>query len=152
MKRAVAGMLVVAFMVLGAFCVVDAATPDEAKAMVDNAYSYLKENGKEEAFAEISNPQGKFVKEDLYVLVVDFNGVILADGGNPGFVGVNLIGLKDTNGKHLFKEMIETAKTQDSGWVKYTWLNPVTKKLQPKTTYVKRIRKMDALMACGLLK
>jgi cytochrome c len=53
-------------------------TPDEAKAMVDNAYSYLKENGKEEAFAEISNPQGKFVKEDLYVLVVDFKIIAFA--------------------------------------------------------------------------
>ena len=117
MKRAVAGMIVVAFMVLGVFCVADAATQEDAKAMVEKADSYLKENGKTEAFTEISNPQGQFVKEDLYVLVVDFNGVILADGGNPGFVGVNLIGLKDTNGKHLFKEMIETAKTQDSGWV-----------------------------------
>jgi cytochrome c len=152
MKRAVVGIMVLSFMVLGVFRAADAATSEDAKAMVEKAYAYFMENGKTDTFPEISNPYGKFVKDDLYVLVVDFNGVIIADGGNPGFVGVNLVGLKDTNGKHLFKEMIETAKTQDSGWVEYTWFNPATKKIQPKSTYVKRIKGMDALIACGVLR
>jgi cytochrome c len=152
MKHVAVSIVVVAFMVLGIFYTADAATPDDAKAMVEKAYAYFMENGKTDTFPEISNPYGKFVKDDLYVLVVDFNGVILADGGNPGFVGVNLVGLKDTNGKHLFKEMIETAKTKESGWVEYAWLNPATKKIQPKSTYVKRVKGMDALIACGVLK
>lgn len=152
MKRLVAGMVVVAFLVLGGFYTADAATPDDAKAMVEKAYSYFKENGKTDTFTAVSNPYGEFVRGDLYVLVVDFSGVILADGGNPGFVGVNLIALKDTKGKYLFKEMVETAKAKDSGWVEYTWLNPATKKIQPKSTYVKRIKGMDALLACGVLK
>lgn len=152
MKRVVAGIAVVAFMMLGAFYTVEAAGPDDAKAMVEKAYSYLKENGKTDTFTAISNPYGQFVKGDLYVLAIDFSGVILADGGNPGFVGVNLIALKDTSGKYLFKEMIETAKAKESGWVEYNWLNPATKKIQPKRTYVKRIKGMDALFACGVLK
>ena len=151
MKRLVACM-VVAFLALGTFCMAYATGPDDAKAMVEKAHAFFKENGKTETFAAISDPYGQFVKGELYVLVVDFNGMILADGGNPGFVGVNLIGLKDTNGKYLFKEMIEKAKAEDSGWVEYTWLNPATKKIQPKGTYVKRIKGIDAVMACGLLK
>jgi cytochrome c len=151
MKRLITGMIV-ASMVLGGFTMAYATAPDDAKAMAEKAYAYFKENGKTDTFTAISDPSGQFVKDDLYVLVVDFSGMILADGGNPGFVGVNLIGLKDTNGKYLFKEMIEKAKAEESGWIEYTWLNPATKRIQPKSTYVKRIKGIDAVMACGLLK
>lgn len=144
--------MVVAFLAFGTFYVACAAGPDDAKAMVEKAGVFFKENGKTDTLTAISDPYGQFVKGELYVIVVDFNGRILADGGNPGFTGVNLIGLKDTNGKYLFKEMIEKAKAEDSGWVEYLWLNPATKKIQPKNTYVKRIKGIDAVMACGLLK
>lgn len=152
MKRAVAGILLVVFMVLGVFSAADAATQDEARAMVDKAYAYLQEKGKDDAYPEFSNPKGKFVQGDLYVFVLDFNGVNLADGGNPGFVGQKHIGLKDTNGKYFIKEMIKTAKTKGTGWVDYMWLNPATKQIQAKTTYVRRINGKNALIACGILK
>lgn len=152
MKRVVASMIVVAFMVLGLYCAADAATQEEAKAMADKAYSYLKANGKGKAFEEISNKGGQFVKGDLYVFIQDFNGVCLANGGNPKFVGMNHIGLKDPDGKYFMKEMIETAKTKGSGWVDYKWVNPATKKIQQKTTYVRRIEGMDAFMASGAFK
>lgn len=152
MRKVVACMIVVAFMVLGLVSTADAATQEEAKAMVDKAYGYLKANGKEKAFQEISNKEGHLVKGDLYVFVNDFNGVCLANGGNPKFVGMNHLGLKDPDDKYFMKEMIETAKTKGSGWVDYKWVNPATKKIQQKTTYVKKIEGMDAFMACGIFK
>lgn len=152
MKRVGIGILLVAFMALGMFHSAQASTMEEAKTMVEKACDFLKENDASVAFAEISNPQGQFVKGGLYVFVLDFKGVMLADGGNPGFIGVNLMGLKDTKGKYFVKEMMETVKKKGSGWVDYTWLNPVTRKIQPKTSYVKRIKGMDALVGCGILK
>jgi cytochrome c len=152
MKRVGAVILIVTVMMLGMFYGADAATPEEAKAMVEKASDFLKENDTDVAFPEISNPQGQFVKGGLYAFVLDFKGVMLADGGNPGFIGLNLMGLKDTNGKYFVKEMIETAQKKGAGWVDYTWLNPVTRKIQPKTTYVKRIKGMDAFVGCGVLK
>lgn len=144
----------VAFIVLGFYSAADAATPKDAKEMLEKASSYLMANeyDREKVLAEFSNPKGQFVKKDLYMFVLDFNGVNLADGGNPCFVGANHSGLKDTNGKYFVKEMIETAKSKGEGWVEYMWLNPDTKRIQPKTTYVKRIKGMDALMAAGVLK
>jgi cytochrome c len=153
MKRVGAVILLVAFVVLGMFYVAHASsTPADAKAMVEKAYDFLKENDKDVAFAEISNPQGQFAKGGLYVFVLDFKGVMLADGGNPGFIGMNLMGLKDTKGKYFVREMIETAKKKGAGWVDYMWLNPITRKIQPKTSYVKKIEGVDALLACGVLK
>lgn len=147
-------MIVMAFIVVGFYSAVDAATPKEAREMLEKASSYLMANEyeREKVLAEISNPRGQFVKRDLYMFVLDFNGVNLADGGNPGFVGANHSRLKDTNGKYFIKEMIETAKNKGEGWVEYMWFNPDTKKIQPKTTYVKKIKGMDALMAAGILK
>lgn len=153
MKRVVAGMVVVAFVLLGLYGGAGATnTPEKAKVMVEKAYNYLVENGKQKAFKEISNPEGQFVKGDLYVFVLDFKGKNLANGGNPSFVGISHIDLKDPEGKEFIKEMVELAKTKGSGWVEYKWLNPTTKRIQQKTTYVKKIEKMDAFIACGALK
>jgi signal transduction histidine kinase len=152
MKRVVAGLIVVAFMVVGVLSAAHAATQEEAKAMVEKAYAYLQANGKEKAFAEISNREGQFVKGDVYVFVQDFNGVCLANGGNPKFVGMNHNGLKDPNGVYFIKEIIAKAKAKGAGWVDYMWVNPATKKIQPKTTYLKRIEGQDAVMACGVFK
>lgn len=152
MKRIMALITVAAFITLGAFHAALAANPQDAKVLVEKAYAYLKENGRPEAFAEITNPNGQFVTADLYVFVVDFNGVNLADGGYPCFVGSRHIAFKDTNGKYFIKEMIETAKTRGDGWVEYTWFNPQTKQIQPKTTYVRKIKGMDAFIGAGVLK
>ena len=61
-------------------------TPAEAKKMVEDAIAYIKANGKNKAFAEISNPKGKFVDRDLYVYVCDMNGTCLARGDDPSSV------------------------------------------------------------------
>jgi signal transduction histidine kinase len=152
MKRVMVGLVMVCFITLGIVSAVCAATPEEAKAMVEKAYSHLKTAGKEKAFADFTNQQGQFVKGDLYVFVQDSNGVNLANGGNPKFVGMNHLGLKDPDGKYFIKEMVELAKTRGSGWVNYMWVNPTTKKIQAKATYVKRIEGMDAFIACGVFK
>ncbi len=152
MKRFTAVVVLAAFVVLGTICAVQAATPDDAKAMVEKAYAALKANGKEKAFAEISNPGGQFVKGDLYVFVNDFNGICLANGGNPKFVGMNHFALKDPDGRYFIREMVEVAKTKGSGWVNYMWINPTTKKLQAKATFVKRIEGSDSFMASGVFK
>jgi cytochrome c len=151
MKRILVGVALAVF-VLTSTIAAYAATQEEAKAMVEKAYSYLKANGKEKAFVEISNPGGQFVKGEIYVFVQDFNGVGLANGANAKFVGMNVMDLKDPDGKSFMKDLTELAKTKGSGWVEYVWVNPVTKKIQPKATYVKRIEGMDAFIGCGVFK
>jgi cytochrome c len=65
---------------------------------------------------------------------------------------MNHLDLKDPNGKYFMKDLVELAKTKGSGWVDYVWVNPTTKKIQPKATYAKRIEGMDAFIACGVFK
>ena len=126
------------------------ATANEAKGLVEKAAAYVKAEGKEKAFAEFSNPNGKFVDRDLYIFIVDFKGLTLAHGGNAKLVGKNMFELKDADGEFFIKKFIEVAKTKGTGWVDYKWVNPVTKKIEPKSTY---IQKMDEyFLGCGIYK
>ena len=131
----------------------DRGTADEAVALVKKAAVYLKENGKEIAFAEFSNPKGQFVDRDLYVFVYSANGdgVNLAHGANPKLIGKNLIDLKDADGKPIVKMFVEVANSKSGkGWVDYKWPNPVTKAVEPKSTYIEKVG--DVMIGCGVYK
>src|SRR5208283_4231478 len=71
-----------------------AGTKSEAEAMVKKAIAFIKEHGKETAFAEFNNRKGKFVDRDLYIMVYDMNGTVLAHGANQKMVGKNFMEMK----------------------------------------------------------
>jgi cytochrome c len=123
---------------------------DEAVALVKKAVAYLNANGKDKAVAEFNSASGQFVMKDLYVFINDMNGGSVAHGGNPKLVGRSMIELKDADGKYFIKEMGEVAKTKGKGWVDYKWLNPVTKALEAKSTYVEKVG--DLVVGCGIYK
>jgi cytochrome c len=152
MRKVLSVLVVAVFFVMCAGVAVYGAPLDDAKAMVDKAEAYMKANGKDKAIAEFNNPKGQFVKGDLYIIVQDYDGVMLANGGNPKLVGQNHFGLKDSNGKAFVKDMIEVSKTKGSGTVEYNWTNPVTKKIQPKVTYIKKSEFGNFYLGCGFFK
>jgi cytochrome c len=123
---------------------------DEAKALVEKGAASIKANGKEKAFTEFTEPKGKFVDRDLYIFVVDFNGLTLAHGQNAKLVGKDMSGLKDSDGELFIKKMIDLAKAKGSGWVDYKWTNSVSKKIEPKSTYVQKVD--DYFLGCGIYK
>src|SRR3954470_10096966 len=84
-------------------------TKAEAEAMVAKAVSYIKSNGIDKAYGEITNGTS-FKDRDLYVIVYDLNGKNLAHGANAKLVGKDLIGLKDPDGKLLNKMLVDLAK------------------------------------------
>jgi cytochrome c len=113
----------------------DSGTPDEAKAMAIRAGELLKAEGPEKAFPEFEKGAA-FHDRDLYVMVYDQTGKCVSHGANPGLIGNTLIDLKDTDGKYLIKDLVAV---DDAAWVDYKWPHPVTKKLEPKVTYVVRV-------------
>lgn len=126
-----------------------AGTADEAKAMVAKAAAFLKANGKEKAFKEFTDGM-QFKKDDLYVFVIDTKGMTLAHGGNSRLVGKDMSGLKDADGKFFIKDIIDNANAKGSGWLDYKWTNPVTKKIDPKSTYFQKVD--DVVLGCGIYK
>ena len=107
------------------------ASKDEAVSMVQKAVAAIKSEGPEKAYAEISNPSGKFVDRDLYIVVYGLDGMVLAHGANASRVGTNQIDDKDPDGKAFVKERVELAKQQPNFWQSYKFMNPVTTKVEP---------------------
>jgi len=147
MRKQVVAILVSLLFVGGALA---GGTADEAKTLVEKGAAYVKDNGKEKAFEAFTNREGGFVDRDLYIFAVDFDGLTVAHGGNAKLVGKNMIGLKDADGKYFIQEFIQVAKTKGTGWVDYKWVNPETKKIEDKSTYIMKID--DYFLGCGIYK
>ncbi len=130
--------------------VASAATTKDAKAMVDKAIAYYKANGKAKTIEEVKNPNGQFKKGDLFVYIFDLNGVCLANPVMPKLIGAPLKGSKDADGKLFGDEMVRIANSTGSGWVDYKWSNPVSKKIEPKTSWVQKVD--DIFFVCGAYK
>ena len=148
MKHALASLLFATAFVLSASAfAAGQATPDEAKTMAIKAADYLKGVGPEKAFAEFDAKDNAWHDRDLYVIVQNSQGVMVAHGTNPGLIGKSVLDLKDVDGKPFNRD---TQAIKDSGWVDFKWLNPVTKAVEPKTQYI--IRVGDYLVGVGAYK
>ncbi len=123
-------------------------TRKEAQTMVKKAVTYLKANGKEKAFAEFGKKKGQFFDRDLFIFVIDMNGKMLVHGANPALNNKDLIALRDTDGTLLIKNMVDLAKAKGNGWSDYRWTNPVTKKVEHKSSYIQKVD--DVLVGCGV--
>jgi len=75
---------------------------------------------------------------------------LLALPTNPKLVGKNMYEIPDADGKYYRKEVVQIAKIKGSGWVDYKYLNPVSKKIESKTTYVLKID--DVIICAGAYK
>jgi cytochrome c len=127
----------------------DNGTREEAKAMTEAAIAHLKKAGNDKAFDDFTKDKANWNKKDLYVFLFDTDGTIKAHGVNEKLVGKNLIGLKDQNGKEFVKEFVVVAN-KGEGWVDYDWAHPVSKKVEGKTTFVKRVAGTNLVMAVGV--
>ena len=140
-------ILMSCMVVLGFSTQVDAKNSStEAKQMVIKAVTYLKMEGKEKAFNEFCNTQGKFRNGELYVFVIDMKADIVAHGGKRKMIGKGSFDLTDRDGKYFLKEIVDASKFKANGWIDYKWTNPVTKKVEQKTTY---FQKMDDVILCS---
>jgi signal transduction histidine kinase len=115
-------------------------TREEAVAMVKRVQENFQENGAEATFKAVIDQSSKqFHDRDLYPFIYDLNGLNVAHGARPALVGKNLISLKDQDGIYLIKEMIGIAKGPGSGWIDYKWPNPLTNKIEDKSSYVEKM-------------
>jgi cytochrome c len=122
------------------------ATPEQATAMVKKGVAFIKANGADKGYAEITSKTSQFKLQDLYLVVYGLDGTVHAHGANEKMVGRNLIELKDIDGKPFVKERVEMAKASATFWQDYKFTNPETKKIEPKAMYCERL---EQTVVCG---
>lgn len=128
----------------------DHATKAEATAMVKKAIAFITANGADKAYAAFTDKGSAFHDRDLYVVVYDISGKCLAHGNNPKLVGKDLLDAQDADGVYYVKDRVALLKTHASFWQDYKFSNPVTKKIEPKSTYCEKLN--DTAVCVGIYK
>ena len=124
-------------------------TADEAYALVKKAVSLYKDNGKS-ALAKITADKDKiFADRDMYAFAFDRRGQYLAFAGNAEKLKVNLMHVSGLDGRKLVQDAFEVSPA--GGWVDYTIVNPISKKLETKTSYIELVAD-NLVIGCGVYK
>jgi signal transduction histidine kinase len=122
------------------------ATLSQAKDLVKKGRAYLRDQGCEKTFKEIS--EGTMFKvpgyTELYLYAYDEKLVNLAHGGNPRLVGKDLREMRDTKGRLLNQDLLKAAKS-GGGSVEFDFLNPGTGNVDPKVGWAE----METKTSCG---
>jgi hypothetical protein len=139
-------------LLLGAAWAQEHGSADEAKVLVQKGIAHVKAVGTAKAFDDFSAKDGKWLNKDLYIVVLSFNGDVLAHGVNKALIGKNMMEVKDPNGKAFTRETVEGAKSKGAGWNDYMFTNPVSKKVEPKSMYYERIPGFDGAIGVGIYK
>jgi len=123
-----------------------ASDAQRARALLGRAVIRFQQDG-DAAFAAFNAP-GEFIDGELYVWVLGTNGVMLASGGpSSALIGRNVRNMLDAFGTPFFYDMLEKAKTSDTGVVEYRWLNRLHHKPERKITFFRKVG--ERLIAVG---
>ncbi len=110
----------------------------DARAMCEDGARFIQTYGKEKMIALINARDPRFNRGTLYLAMRDMNGLTVAHP-TLALIGKNLLEVPDADGKPFRQEMLAIAKGGGSGWVQYKFRNPVSGKVEAKTTYVLRV-------------
>jgi signal transduction histidine kinase len=116
----------------------DYATKDDAVALVKKAIARVAEVGMDKARPEFMDRGGKFVDRDLYLVIIDKQGVRVVHGQNQKLVGKAYFDAVDVNGKEYGQEVKQIAAGPGKGWVTFAFKDPITGKILPKENYVEK--------------
>jgi len=133
---------------VGAFKLDRTEARDAAMTLVGRGIAHLRAQGEEAAFRDFEDRQGEFIRGDYYLWVCDVTGLVRCNGSNPKSRNQNHADLKDANGKLFIREVLRIAAERGKGWVDYYWRNPVSRQVEPKSTYFERDGNLIVL--CGI--
>jgi methyl-accepting chemotaxis protein len=122
-------------------------TTDEAQALVAKATQRFRAGG-ERALADITALPGEFADRDMYVFALDRSGKYRAFAGRPDKVGTLIQNVAGVDGPRFLKDLGERLE-RGAGWIDYEIINPVSAKVEHKTSYVGPVSK-DLVLACGV--
>lgn len=115
--------------------------------LAEKAHGLLQRVGFEAASAVLHDKQGGYVDRDLYVFVFDRDGVYRVMGADINKVGTSLFDAQGVDAQQLLEDAWERAD-QGGGWVEYTIVNPVTRDVRGKASYILPLDG-QLLVGCG---
>lgn len=106
----------------------------EIESLVDKASDVLVDRGSK-AFADFRTKGSSWRYADVYLFVVDMNGIVLFSAARPDREERDFLDDRDADGKRFHKDFIEVVKTFGSGWVDYMFPKPGQSHARVKWSY-----------------
>jgi cytochrome c len=127
------------------------ATPHMIVEKVKEAVALIEKEGKK-SFPKFKGAKSKFIFAGTYMWINNYDGLMLMHPTKPAMENQNLIGLKDSNGKRFFVDMITACKEKGEGWVDYMWPKPGEQTRSLKVGYVHKTTcdGVDIMVGCGV--
>ncbi|WP_428738400.1 cache domain-containing protein [Sulfurimonas sp.] len=88
-------------------------------------------------------------ESDGYYFVYDFNSRLVLHPIKPSIEGISLKKVKDADGVYYINEMVQVAKEDGSGTVKYRWKNPSSNEVETKYAYVFKFKPYNWVIGTG---
>ena len=136
--------------VVGGFKLDRAEGRQTAVALVRRGVAHLNAVGKRRACDDFDDPDSEFVFGEYYISAFDINGVRVANGSDPKSRGEHILNSRDADGKQHVRAIVDKAKARGKGWEDYKWMNPVTRRIEPKSVYFELVD--DIIVTCGIYK
>ena len=133
------------FVLLAGWWQAHGATFEQAQALADKAAALIKAEGGK-AFPRLVDPNGGFIDGELYITVIDTPGIVKSHP-NKGLIGVNMIDAKDPDGVMFTQELLKAVANSETGMTTYKYVNPATKKIEPKKAWVHKVG--NYVVLCG---
>ncbi len=84
-----------------------------------------------------------------YFFIMDMKGILVAHP-NPELMGVSMYDKKDSNGRFIFREMIEMASTKGEGHIEYLFPKIGSDKPEPKLAHLKLFKQWNWIVSTGV--
>ncbi len=90
--------------------------------------------------------------KDTYLFIVNLDGDVILNADFNRFNGKNVLNLRDKTGNYFIQKMINLAKSDKQGFIKYKWRKPATEgeKFYDKVSYVKLFSPLNFFIGAGV--
>lgn len=113
-------------------------TPAEIFGYLEKAVELIQKQG-EDAYLELTDPDGPWVSDTWYIYINNFDGYNVAHL-NKKMIGKHFFAIRDVKGTAFFAELQRVAMSDaERGWVEFWWPKPGEKKPARKIGFVIRI-------------
>lgn len=93
----------------------------------------------------------RFERGSGYYFAIRLNGLVVLNANKPELEGENLLGLRDSHGRHFIRKMVEIAGQSGEGFCEYYWAKPGTEdKDFKKISFIKIFKPLGWLIGTGL--
>ncbi len=123
-------------------------TADVAMRLAQAAQAHIQAMGLARASEDFYQPQGRFIDRDLYIFVLDREGVYRVMGADRSKSGSSVYDAQGVDAERLQRDAWERIDQDGGGWIEYNIVNPLTGDVRGKSSFVLPVNE-QLLVGCG---